>query len=64
MNHLNEHLQTLRTDRKMSQVEVAEEFQKRGYSVTNQMIYNWESGRIKISGELLTGMRYLPFYPI
>lgn len=53
MNHLNEYLQTLRTDRKMSQVEVAEEFQKRGYSVTNQMIYNWESGRIKISGEML-----------
>ena len=53
MNHLNEYLQTLRTDRKMSQVEVSEEFQKRGYSVTNQMIYNWESGRIKISGEML-----------
>lgn len=53
MKNLNEYLQTLRTERKMSQVEVAKGFQKKGYSVTNQMIYNWESGRIKISGEML-----------
>ena len=53
MNHLNEYLQRLRTERKMSQVEVAKGFQERGYSVTNQMIYNWESGRINISGEML-----------
>ena len=37
----------------MSQVEVSNAFKDKGYNVTNQMVYNWESGRIRISGELL-----------
>ena len=53
MNNLNEYLQKLRNKSHLSQVDVANGFKKRGYNVTNQMIYNWESGRIRISGELL-----------
>ncbi len=53
MNNLNEYLQKLRNKSQLSQVDVANGFKKRGYNVTNQMIYNWESGRIRISGELL-----------
>lgn len=53
MRNLNDYIQKLRTDRNMSQVEVANAFKDKGYNVTNQMIYNWESGRIRISGELL-----------
>lgn len=53
MKNLNEYIQKLRTDRNMSQVEVSNAFKDKGYNVTNQMIYNWESGRIRISGELL-----------
>lgn len=53
MNQLNEYLQALRNERHLSQVDVANGFKERGYNVTNQMIYNWESGRIRISGEML-----------
>ena len=53
MKNLGEYIQKLRTDCHMSQVEAACAFRDRGYNVTNQMIYNWESGRIRISGELL-----------
>lgn len=53
MRNLNEYIQKLRTDRNLSQVEVSNAFKDKGYNVTNQMIYNWESGRIRISGELL-----------
>lgn len=53
MNNLNEYLQILRNERHLSQVDVANGFKQRGYNVTNQMIYNWESGRIRISGEML-----------
>lgn len=53
MRNLNEYIQKLRTERSMSQVEVSNAFKDKGYNVTNQMVYNWESGRIRISGELL-----------
>lgn len=53
MMNLSEYIQKLRTDHNMSQVEVSNAFKEKGYKVTNQMIYNWESGRIRISGELL-----------
>lgn len=53
MNTMNEYLQILRNKEHLSQVDVANGFQQRGYHVTNQMIYNWESGRIRISGEML-----------
>ena len=43
MRNLNEYIQKLRTDRNMSQVEVSNAFKDKGYNVTNQMIYNWES---------------------
>lgn len=53
MKNLNEYLQALRNERHLTQVDVANGFKERGYHVTNQMIYNWESGRIRISGEML-----------
>ncbi|MBR1743855.1 MAG: LexA family transcriptional regulator [Lachnospiraceae bacterium] len=54
MKNLNEYIIALRTGRNMSQVEVANEFQHRGYEkVTNQIVYSWESGRVRIPSELL-----------
>ena len=54
MKKLNEYLIKLRTDRNLSQVDIAEAFHKRGYKkVTNQIVYSWESGRVRIPSELL-----------
>nr|MCR5624436.1 helix-turn-helix domain-containing protein [Lachnospiraceae bacterium] len=54
MIKLNDYLLKLRTESNMSQVEVAEAFHTKGYKhVTNQMIYSWESGRVRIPSDLL-----------
>ncbi len=54
MKNLNEYLTALRTKQNMSQVDVANEFKKRGYPrITNQIVYSWESGRVRIPSDLL-----------
>lgn len=54
MKNLSEYISSLRTKQNMSQVELADEFQKRGYKkVTNQIVYSWESGRVRIPSDLL-----------
>ena len=54
MNKISESLIKLRTERNLSQVEIAEAFRKRGYKkVTNQIVYSWESGRVRIPSDLL-----------
>ena len=54
MKKLNEYLIRLRTERNMSQVDIAEAFRTRGYKkITNQIVYSWESGRVRIPSELL-----------
>ena len=54
MKNLNEYITALRAKKDMSQVDVANEFQKRGYpKVTNQIVYSWESGRVRIPSDLL-----------
>ena len=53
MKKLNEYLTSLRIQRGISQVEIANAFHQRGYdNVTNQMVYSWESGRIRVPAEL------------
>ncbi|SFQ09875.1 Helix-turn-helix [Lachnospiraceae bacterium XBB1006] len=54
MKRLSKYITELRQKRNMSQVEVADAFNKRGYpKVTNQIVYSWESDRVRIPSEHL-----------